>query len=77
MSDDDDSGGKREKMRAWLAEGATLEGDQRAFGYALHTMNELGLWPDDVTVSWAQVRMVCRLVNRVQMGPDFPDELRM
>lgn len=44
---------------------------------ALYTMNELGLWPDDVTVSEEQAIMVWRVVHRIAVTGSFPDELRM
>jgi len=44
---------------------------------ALHSMNELGLWPDNVdSVSEIQAMLRWRIVEKVKFS-GFPDKLRM
>lgn len=43
---------------------------------ALYTVNELGLWPDDVTVSMKQALFCWNIVEKMRTH-EFPDELRM
>lgn len=48
----------------------------RSIEDALYAYNELGLWPDDVTVSAEQAIMCWRLVEALRKAK-FPEELRM
>ena len=80
MSDDEGRSWEdhKKQMMEFVNGGSGLpEIPSKALDDALYTMNELGLWPDDVTVSEEQALMVWRVVQRIAVTGSFPGGLRM
>ena len=68
---------KASKLRLWIGQGIQVRTAGSDLAEALHSVSELGLWPDQVdAVSEAQALMCWRIVERLRRER-FPEDLRM